>query len=405
MLTPAVIFLGVMSSLGTDAGYIVLLFVAAALYRAVGRSPLTDVAAVFAGIGGGFNANLLVTSLDPLLAGLTTSGAQTVDPSYAVAPPANWYFMIVSTLLITLVGWGVSSVFVERRLGRKPADEGGPAAVEEAELRAQRLTPKEWRGLAWAAGALALATGLTIACAVIPGWPLHDGRAPLEAIPGLARAADHFDRWVEGIVPLLFLLFLLPGLVYGAVTGSVRSARDAAGYMVESMRAMAPIIVLAFCAAQFIEYFKYSNLDKMLAYAGGSLLAESGLGPGPLLVLFIALTAMFNMFIGSMSAKYSMFAPIFVPMFMLVGLSPELTQCAYRIGDSVTNLITPLNPYVVIILVAMNRSAPRAGMGTLISMMLPYALVFAITWTGMLLVWTAIGVPLGPGGPLHYLPG
>ncbi len=404
LLTPTMVFLGIMSSLGTDAGYIVLPPVAAALYKSVGRSPLAGIAAVFAGVAAGFNANLFVTSLDPLLSNLSTAGAQSVDPEYTVSATANWWFMAASTIVITLTGWAVSSWFVERRFAAKPAAEGGPSPVDASELVSQRIARKEWRGLWLAAAVVVLATGVVIACTLIPGWPLDKGRGPMEAMPGLVRGADHFDRWVEAIVPLLFILFILPGLVYGVATGVIRKGADAARLMVESMAGMAPIIVLSFFAAQFIEYFKYSNLDKMLAYSGGTALAESGLDPMALIVAFILLTAVFNLFIGSMSAKYAMFAPIFVPMFMLVGISPELTQCSYRIGDSVTNVITPLNAYLVIILVVMQKYAPRAGMGTLISTMLPYTLVFTVVWVALLLVWMWLGLELGPDGPLHYLP-
>ncbi|MDQ7014218.1 MAG: AbgT family transporter [Planctomycetota bacterium] len=405
LLTPAMIFLGIMSSLGTDAGYIVLPPVAAALYKSVGRSPLAGIAAVFAGVAAGFNANLLVTSLDPLLSSLSTTGAQTVDPEYAVAPTANWYFMIVSTFVITLAGWAASSWFVERRFAAKSPEAGGPSPVDASELASQQITPTEWRGLRWATLAITLATGVVIACTVIPGWPLNDDRGQVGALSGLIRKADNFDRWVEAIVPLLFVLFILPGIVFGIATGSVRKSADAARLMVDSMAGMAPIIVLSFFAAQFIEYFKYSNLDKMLAYSGGAALADSSLSPTTLIVAFILLTGVFNLFIGSMSAKYAMFAPIFVPMFMLIGISPELTQCAYRIGDSVTNVITPLNAYLVIILVVMQRYAPKAGMGTLISTMLPYTLVFSVVWIIMLIIWLWLGFDLGPEGPLEYSPG
>lgn len=404
LLTPAMIFLGIMSSLGTDAGYIVLPPVAAALYKSVGRSPMAGIAAVFAGVAAGFNANLLVTSLDPLLSQLSTAGAQSVDADYAVSPAANWWFMIASTFVITLAGWAASAWFVERRFATKAPEDGGPSLIDSAELENQRITHREWWGLAWATLTIVIATGLVLACTVIPGWPLNDDRGPIGALAGMVRKADHFDRWVEAIVPLLFILFILPGLVYGLATGSIRKSAEAAKLLVESMAGMAPIIVLSFFAAQFIEYFKYSNLDKMLAYTGGTALAESGLSPSTLIVAFILLTGVFNLFIGSMSAKYAMFAPIFVPMFMLVGISPELTQCAYRIGDSVTNVITPLNAYLVIILVVMQKYAPKAGMGTLISTMLPYTLVFTLVWVVMLLVWMALGIDLGPDGPLEFVP-
>ncbi len=402
LLTPTMIFLGIMSSLGTDAGYVVLPPVAAALYKSVGRSPLAGIAAVFAGVSAGFNANLLVTSLDPLLAGFSTAGAQVIDPGYNVAPTCNWWFMIASTVVITGVGWITSDFLVEPRYARKEAAQGGPSPVTAEDSAAQRLRPEEIRGLFWAFGVLAAATLLFVCFKLIPGWPFDDARGRMGAIPGLSRAGDHFDRWVEAIVPLLFILFLLPGVVYGVVVKTVRNSTDAARLMVESMAGMAPIIVLAFFAAQFIEYFKYSNLDKMLAYTGGEFLAGANLSPSVLMVAFVLLTAVFNLFVGSMSAKYAMFAPIFVPMFMIIGISPELTQAAYRIGDSTTNIITPLNAYLVIILVVMQKYAPKAGMGSLISMMLPYTITFTIVWLAMLLLWMGAGFSLGPGGPLVY---
>ncbi|MCW5776010.1 MAG: AbgT family transporter [Phycisphaeraceae bacterium] len=405
LLTPTMIFLGIMSSLGTDAGYVVLPPVAAALYKSVGRSPLAGIAAVFAGVSAGFNANLLVTSLDPLLAGFSTAGAQVIDPGYNVAPTCNWWFMIASTVVITGVGWVTSDFLVEPRYARKGAAEGGPSPVTAEDAAAQRLRGEEIRGLFWAFSVLVAATLLFVCFKLIPGWPFDDARGRMGAIPGLNRAGDHFDRWVEAIVPLLFILFLLPGIVYGVVVKTVRNSTDAARLMVESMAGMAPIIVLAFFAAQFIEYFKYSNLDKMLAYTGGEFLAGANLSPAVLMVAFVLLTAVFNLFVGSMSAKYAMFAPIFVPMFMIIGISPELTQAAYRIGDSTTNIITPLNAYLVIILVVMQKYAPKAGMGSLISMMLPYTITFTIVWLAMLLLWMGAGFNLGPSGPLVYTAG
>jgi aminobenzoyl-glutamate transport protein len=404
LLTPAVVFLGVMSSLATDAGYVVLPPVAAALYKAAGRSPLAGIAAVFAGVAAGFNANLLITSLDPLLANLTGLAAATIEPGRSVSPTCNWYFMAVSTVLITFVGWGVSAVFVERRLSAKPAEEGGPSPVDAADAAAGRLVPAEVRGLLWATAAVLIATGVFIAFSLVPGMPFDDAKGKLpDAVRGLGLG-DHFDRWVEAIVPMLFILFLLPGIVYGLAKGSIRKGADVPRMMVETMAAMAPIIVLAFFAAQFIDYFRYSNLDKMLAYTGGEWLASADLGPSALIIAFILLTMAFNILISSMSAKYTMFAPIFVPMLMLVGISPELTQAAYRIGDSTTNIITPLNAYLVIILVVMQKYAPRAGIGTVISMMLPYSIVFTIAWMALLLGWMALGAPLGPEGPLWYTP-
>jgi len=389
LLTPAMVFTGILSSMGLDAGYVVLPPVAAALYAAVGRSPLVGLAAVFAGVSAGFSANLFVTSLDPLLAGFTTQAARLIDPGYEVAATANLGFMMVSTVVLTLVGWAVTAWWVEPRLARRTADEGGPAPVTQSELAAQRLSATERRGLALALLALVAALGVVLVAVWLPGAPLHgiDGK---------------FPRWVRVIVPLIFVGFLVPGLVYGVATGSLRSDKDAAKLMGETMAGMGPYIVLAFVASQFIAFFTHSRLGEMLALTGGQLLARAGLPDAGLMVGFIGVVMLGNLFIGSMSAKYAFFAPVFVPMFMQVGISPELTQVAYRVGDSVTNVITPLNPYMVILLVFMQRYVKNAGIGSLVALMLPYAAVFAVIWTLLLTAWIATGLPLGPEGPLTY---
>lgn len=463
LLTPAMVFIGVMSSLATDAGYVVLPPLAAALYKAVGRSPLVGIAAVFAGVSAGFNANLFITGLDPLLASLTGPGAQAIDPNYSVNPACNWWFMIASTVVITFTGWAVTALFVERRVNRKSPEDGGPVEPTAEEIAQQRLKPEEIRGLKAGGLTFALVMALLVASIVIPGAPLYTYRLPLLIEEGhasvlpdraaleeaqqrvkdlaegedslriewriaerwdtarqgeppakdvyrpddrliLVKSAERFDRWVNTIVPLLLLSFIFPALAYGLRMRSLRNDRDVAKLFLDTMMSMAPIIVLAFFAGQFIEHFKYSGLDTMLALWGGQALGKAQLSPQMLMVAFILVTLAFNLFVGSMSAKWSMFAPIFVPMFMMVGISPELTQAAYRIGDSVSNIITPLNAYLIIILVFMQKYVPRSGMGTLISLMMPYTIVFTIVWTILLLVWMALGLPLGIDGGLTYTP-
>jgi aminobenzoyl-glutamate transport protein len=390
-LTPAVVFVGVQSSMALDAGYVVLPPIAAALYAAVGRSPLAGIAAVFAGVAAGFSANLLVTSLDAILAGFTEAGARILDTSYPVAATANLYFMIVSTFLLTGVGWAVTALWVEPRLAGKPAEAGGaPAAPGPG---AGGLDAGERRGLAFGFAAAGLTLALGLAATWIPGAPLH----------GMA-ADGRFPRWVSAIIPLVFVGFLVPGLAYGVATRTLRSDRDVARGLAESMSGMGSYIVMAFFAAQFIEYFRWSGLGEMLAITGGEALVAAAL-PRPLLLLgFVGVVAVGNLFIGSMSAKYAFFAPVFVPMFMQVGIAPELTQVAYRVGDSITNVVTPLNPYVVVILVALQRWMPSAGLGTLLALMTPYAVAFAAAWSALLLGWLALDLPLGPAGPLVYLP-
>jgi aminobenzoyl-glutamate transport protein len=441
LLTPAVVYLGIMSSMTLDAGYVVLPPLAAALYRAAGRSPMAGLAAVFAGVAAGFNANLFITGLDPMLAGFATTGAQVIDPNYVVNPACNWWFMIASTVVMTLTGWAVTAWFVEKRLAGKSEEDGGPPppppepeeGVEADEVEDPNvLAPDEVRSLKVAGLVFLVVGALAVAAIYIPGGPLYTYEMPMPdspdktvmaevyqapdakaALPETAYALDdgtilvpstaHFERWVSAIVPLLFLLFIIPAVAYGFSHGELKNDKDLSKMLVDAMAAMAPIIVLAFFAAQFIEFFKYSGLDRMLAMAGGQALGQAQLPTWLLVVAFIGVTMVFNLFVGSMSAKYAMFAPIFIPMFMMVGISPELTQAAYRIGDSATNIITPLNPYMIIILVFMRQYLPKGGMGTLIATMVPYTIAFAVVWTVMLLVWMGLGIPLGPGGGLEYV--
>ncbi len=399
LLTPAMVFIGITSSMAADAGYVILPPIAAALYKAVGRSPLVGLAAVFAGVSAGFSANFFLTSLDPLLQGLSQEAAQIIDPTYTVSPACNWYFMIASTFLLTFVGWAVTAWFVEPRYAKKAPEEGGPSPLTDEDQAVRRISPGEARGLTAAVAATLLGVLVVLALILIPGAPLYTGED------------DESARWVASIVPLLAILFLIPGITYGIVEGTVTAntntkSLDAglAKMMAQTMADMGPYIVLAFFAAQFIAYFNHTNLGLMLAIKGGEALAAASLPPWALLAVFILVVMAGNLFIGSASAKYAFFAPVFVPMFMAdgVNISPELTQVAYRVGDSVTNIISPLNPYVIIILVFMQKYVPKAGIGTLVSLMLPYAFIFWIIWTIMLITWVILGIDLGPGGPLEY---
>lgn len=394
MLTPTMIFVGVMSSLALDAGYIVLPPLAAAIYYAAGRPPLAGIAAVFAGVSAGFSANLFITAVDPLLSGLTQAGAAVLDPGYRVAVTCNWWFMIASTLLITISGWMVSAWLVEPRL--RYAWTGRDVDEHEHDTDSRKTSVSgeadERRGLVVAGLAFTIILIIVLSLILYPGAPLN-GRG------------DHFSRWIEASVPLLFVIFFVPGLVYGLVAGSIKDNKDVARMLGDTISSLGPYIVLAFFAAQFIEYFNHSNLGVMIAIVGGQALAQSSLAPSLLITAFIIVVLIGNLFIGSASAKYAFFAPVFVPMFMQVGISPELTQAAYRIGDSASNVIAPLNPYIVIVLAMMQKYARNTGIGSLVSIMLPYTLTFAALWTILLIGWMLTGAELGPAGPLDYLPG
>ncbi|MBX3366277.1 MAG: AbgT family transporter [Phycisphaeraceae bacterium] len=397
LLTPAMIFIGIMANIASDAGYIVLPPLAAALYLASGRSPLAGIAAAFAGVSAGFSANLLIGGTDALIAGITTSNAHILDPNYDVDATANWYFLAASTVLLVAVGWAVAALIVEPRLKNRPADEGGPSPNAKIDLAAMRLTSTELKGLLWAGVALALFMAALGALILVPGAPLHG--AFLDTATGRSST-----RWVNAVVPIVLFAFLVPGAAYGAATGQIRSQKDVISCMIHAMRSMAPVITMAFFASQFIAFFTQSNLGQMLAIIGGTRLAEANLPASVVILGFILLVMFLNLLISSMSAKYVLVAPIFVPMFMMLGISPELTQAGYRVADSATNIITPMNAYMIIILAVMQKFAPRAGIGTLVSTMLPYSIAFALTWGIFIVIWMQTGLPLGPGAPLHYSP-
>ncbi len=384
MLTAAIVFTGVNANLAADAGIVVLPPLAGLLFLAAGRHPLAGIAAAFAGVAGGFSANLLPSPLDALLAGLTQSAvdASRLLPGYSVGILGNWYFLIVSTFLLTGVGTWVTDRIVEPRLGPW---RGESAAREEND-------PRERPALRAAIVAALLCLGLFAVLTLAPWAPLR-----LSEATGL----DAYKPLLESMVVLVMVLFLVPGLAYGWVAGSIRNDRDVMRMMADSMSAMGTYIVLAFVAAQFVNWFAWSNLAAILAISGAQALKSIGLG-GPLLLVGLVLVTVFlDMFTASASAKWATMAPLFVPMFVLLGFTPEGTQVVYRIGDSTTNIITPLMPYMPFILAYVKRYDPRAGIGTVIAMMIPYSVAFLITWVLLLLAWGALGWPIGPGVGLY----
>ncbi len=381
LLTPATMLLGITSSIALDAGYVVLIPIAAAIYIAAGRSPLTGIAVAFAGVSAGFSANLFITALDPLLAGFTQSGAQIIDADYQVAVTGNWWFMIASTIVLTFVGWFVTERYVA------PAVQG--VADQNLDNRHSELTATQRRALLYASLSAFVLVIVFYCATTLSHGPLF----------GVGK---RFDRWIEVTVPLLFILFFIPGLLYGILVGTVSTDRDVANILGEVMARLGPYIVLAFFAAQFIAAFNQSGLGQMLAIAGGQFLRELMIKDMLLLSCFVLMVMLINLVIGSSSAKYAFFAPVFVPMLMQVGISPELTQAAYRVGDSVSNVITPMNPYMIIIIIEVQKYVRRSGLGTVVAMMLPYTIAFLVAWLLLLAIWVKTGLPLGPGGDLFY---
>jgi aminobenzoyl-glutamate transport protein len=384
ILVPATVFAGCMSSMAADAGYVVLVPLGAVVFLAAGRHPLAGIAAAFAGVSGGFSANLLITSLDPLLLGITQEAARLIDPSYAVAIQGNWYVMIALTFLLTGLGWWVTSTIVEPRLGQWKGHLDAPPAD-------QPLSADEKKGLAWAGWAF-LAPVIMLCAFAFPGMPLHgEGEEVFE------RLKPFFDS----LVPMFFLAFLAAGIAFGVAVGKIRNDKDVIGYMNQSMADMGAYLVLAFAAAHFIAMFAWSNLGAIAAVHGAEGLRSMNL-PGPALFIgLILFTASLNLLIASASAKWGLMAPIVVPMMMLLGYSPEAVTAAYRLGDSATNIITPMMAYFPMVLIFARRYQPDAGLGTLIALMLPYSITFLLGSFVFMGVWVGFGWDVGPGVPVQ----
>jgi aminobenzoyl-glutamate transport protein len=383
-LTMAVVFAGVMSNMGGEVGYVLLIPLAAIMFQGVGRHPIAGMAAAFAGVSGGYSANLLLGTVDPLLAGLSEEAARIIDPEYRVNPAANYYFMFVSTFLLTGLGTLVTERVVEPRLGAWSATGSGPA--QETTLDA-----REKRGLAWALGAAVLFTAIMLLGTVPESGFLRDPETR-----GLLRSP-----FMSGIVALIFVAGAFIGLAYGLGAGTVRNDGDVIKAMGKAMETLGVYLVLVFFAAQFVAFFNWTNLGLIIAISGAEALRASGLGTIPLIVSFVFVSAFINLFMGSASAKWAIMAPVFIPMLMLLGYSPELTQAAYRIGDSSTNIISPMMSYFALIIAFLQRYNDKAGLGTLVATMLPYSVTFILGWSVLLVVWVLAGWPVGPGAPLY----
>lgn len=382
-LTVAIVFAGIMSNTGGEVGYVLLIPLAAIIFQSVGRHPLAGIAAAFAGVSGGYSANLLLGTVDPLLAGLSEEAARIIDPSYVVTAAANYYFMAISTFLLTALGTIVTEHVVEPRLGRwSPAADTPPLTG---------LTPAERRGLKWAAAAVVLLTALILSGTVPETGFLRDPQTG-----DLLRSP-----FMSGIVALIFASGVVVGLAFGLGAGTVKSDGDVIRAMAKSMETLGAYLVLVFFAAQFVAFFNWTNLGLIVAIKGAELLKAANLGTIPLLVGFVLVSATINLFMGSASAKWAIMAPVFVPMLMLLGYSPELTQTAYRIGDSTTNIISPMMSYFALIIAFVQRYRDGAGLGTLVATMLPYSVTFLAGWTVMLIVWVLFGLPVGPNAPLY----
>jgi aminobenzoyl-glutamate transport protein len=391
-VTVVVVFAGIISNTASELGYVVLIPLAAMIFHALGRHPLAGLAAAFAGVSGGYSANLLLGTIDPLLSGITESAAHMIDPEYVVGPEVNWYFMFVSTFAVAVMGAFVTEKIVEPRLGvYNPAE----AAEDLPEPKIDKPSAQEMKALKMA-GLAFLAMCILLAITIVP-------ESGVLRNPDTGTVAG--SPFLKGIVAFIFVTFAIPGFVYGRVAGTMKNDKDVIDAMAKSMSTMGLYIVLVFFAAQFVAFFKWTNLGTVLAVQGAAFLQGIGLD-GPLVfVFFIIMCGLVNLSLGSASAQWAATAPIFVPMLMLMGYAPEVIQAAYRIGDSVTNLITPMMSYFGLILAVATKYKKDLGMGTLIATMLPYSMVFIVGWTCLFYIWVfLLGMPVGPGAATYYSP-
>lgn len=392
LVTIAICFAAVVSNTASEMGYVVLVPLAAVIFYSMGRHPLAGLACGFACVSGGYSANILIGTIDPLLAGLTQEAANIIDPDYEVHAAVNYYFMLISTFMITLVGTFVTLYIVEPKLGKYDPS----IAMEDLSDQSimNPLTKKEIRAL--------IITGITLVIML--------GLLALTILPenGVLRNPETGETlnspFFRGIVTFIFIFFLIPGFVYGRFAGTMKNDRDIIDGMANAMSTLGLYIVIVFFAAQFVAFFGWSNLGQIFAVKGAEFLTDIGLTGPEVFIGFILISGSVNLMLGSASAQWAVTAPIFVPMLMLIGYSPEVIQAAYRIGDSVTNIITPMMSYFGLILAFANKYDKDLGIGTIISMMLPYSIFFFVGWMILFFVWVfGLGMPVGPDAPTYYI--
>ena len=381
-VTATVIFLGIMSNVASSTGYVMLVPLGAILFMSFGRHPIAGLAATFAGVSGGWSANLLIGTNDPIFAGMSTEAARMIDPTYTVLPTGNWYFMVASTFLITFIGTLVTEKIIEPRLGKY---------IPEEEVKVNDISLDEKRGMKFALISL-IVFFIVVGLLVLPENALLRNPQTGELLR---------SPFMSGIVFLMSLFFMIPGIFYGIGSRKIKSDKDVIELMTKSINNLSGFMVLIF-SAQFVVFFNYSNLGIILSVKGAEFLQNTGFVGIPLIFAFIVMTAIINIFIAVDSAKWAIMAPIFVPMFMRIGFSPELTQAAYRVGDSCTNVIAPLMPFFPLVVAFAQKYDKKSGMGTLVSLMIPYSIAFLLGWIVLLIIWFLLGLPLGIGGGLFY---
>ncbi|MFT0212062.1 AbgT family transporter [Pseudomonas sp. F1_0610] len=389
LLTPIVIFVGMLSHVASDAGYVLVIPIGAMMFYSVGRHPVVGLAAAFAGVSGGFAASIVPNGNDALLQSFTQQAAQLYDPSYEVNVLANWFFGIGSTFFLVLVGWWVTEKVVEPRFKNVSINSDVQPPTDLSQYSA-----KERKAFIAASWVMLLGIVLLFAVLLPEASPFRDAETGL--LTSYKAAA------MQSIVAFIFVLFIIPGIVYGYIAGTFSSSNDVMQAMSESMSALSSYIIMVFFCAMFVKAFNDSNIGTLVALSGADLLKSMNLPAQITIIGMIVLTAVVNLMIGSASAKWALLSPIMVPVLMGVGISPELTQAAYRVGDSTTNIISPLMLYFPLVMMYMQQYIRNASVGSLVSLMLPYSVVFLISWIGFLLLWWGLDLPLGINAPYTY---
>lgn len=399
LLTPVTALVAMSSNHAADAAYVVLIPLAGVLYASAGRHPLAGIAAAFAGVSGGFSANLAPGQLDALLFGITEQAAEALVPEYEANIAGNWYFIAALTVLFLPIIWYVTDRVVEPRLGPYRPEDG--AEVPDADAP---LTDAERKGLRWAGLAALAVIALWALFTLGPGTPLIDEAACTDEqlAAGECSVQARLGPFYRSLVAAFFVLFLACGWAYGAASGSVEGHRDIVRMMSDAMKDLGYYLVLAFAAAHFVAMFNWSNLGLISAVHGASAIEGSGLPLPIVLGLIVIFSAVINLFVGSASAKWALLAPVLVPMLMLLGVSPEGATAAYRVGDSATNIVTPLMVYFPLILIFCQRWQKGFGLGSLTATMIPYSMWLLVSGIVLTVAWVYLGADLGPGAPVEY---
>ncbi|MBI0400241.1 AbgT family transporter [Cyclobacterium marinum] len=391
LLTPIIILVAIVSHTAADAGYVLVIPLGGIIYYAAGRHPLAGIAATFAGVSGGFSANFIPSAIDPLLQSFTQSAAQIIDPNITLNPLNNIFFTGLSSIVVIAVGWYLTDKVIEPRLKRTTTVDENLSDLPKME----QLKPEE--KTAFKIASLVMVLGLF----GLFFWAYPEDSSLRSESGEITSFAAPLMR---SIVPFIFLIFWIPGIIFGFLSKNYKTSADVIASMSKSMGGMSHYIVMAFFCALFIDSFAQSNIGAMIALKGASFLQSLHLPSQVTVISIVFLSAIVNLLVGSASAKWALISPIFVPMLMQLQISPDLTQAAYRVGDSVSNIITPLNPYFPLVVIYCQKYIKKTGIGTLVSIMLPYSIYLLFIWTVFLLIYWTLGIPLGLQSSYEYLP-